>query len=189
LPTKGFVNSLERFGNNKLLVSGANIAIWTFLSDEEAQQFESPDLQGQINGQIAARVAGGVALGALAVYLLPFAVLAGSGDAHLAIADLGHQLATTPVKTTAQPWCGRSNSISPDGQWLADIYPGITEETIGVYAMESGELVRKLNPRGEYSCVVKFNPNGKQLLITTSKNASLYDTQTWRHFDLDLGRP
>lgn len=189
LPTEGFVNSLERFGKNKLLVSGANIAVWTFHSDEEARQFENPDLQSQINGQIVARVAGGVALGALAVFLLPFAVFGGGPDAHLAIADLGHKLATTPVKTSAQPWCGRSNSISPDGQWLADIYPGITEETIGVYAMESGELVRKLNPKGEYSCVVKFSPNGKQLLVTNNKVARLYDTETWKHFDLDLGRP
>ena len=55
--------------------------------------------------------------------------------------------------------------------------------------MTTGELIRKLNPRGEYSCIVKFNPNGKQMLITTTKVASLYDTATWKHHNLDLGKP
>jgi WD40 repeat protein len=92
------------------------------------------------------------------------------------------------LQTSAQSWCGRSNSISPDGKWLADIYPGIRSEIIGVYDMATGELVKTLNLSGEYSCVVKFNPNGKQLLITTTKAATLYDTETWKYFDLDLGK-
>jgi len=55
--------------------------------------------------------------------------------------------------------------------------------------MTTGELIRKLNPRGEYSRIVKFNPNGKQTLITTTKVASLYDTATWKPHNLDLGKP
>jgi WD40 repeat protein len=187
LPTEGFVNSLERFDNNKLLVSGASMAIWTFLDDEEAQEFENPDLQGQINGQIAVRVAGGVALGAVTLFILPLAIITGGGSLQL-MAEAGHALTDKPLQTTAQPWCGRSNSISPDGKWLADVYPGIKHEIIGIYDMTSGKLVRKLNPRGEYSCVVKFNPNGQQLLITTTRAAILYDTETWSHHDLDLGK-
>ena len=50
LPTEGYVSSLELFGNNKLLASGANLAVWTFLSDQEAQEFENPSLQAQIDG-------------------------------------------------------------------------------------------------------------------------------------------
>ena len=192
LPTEGFVNSLERFGSNKLLVSGASIAVWTFLSDEEVREFENPDLPTQINGQIVARVGAGIALGALAVMLFPLEIYANNGEIaeiHQLIAEAGYELATKPLMPSAQSWCGRSNSISPDGHWLADVYPGIKSEIIGVYDMASGEIVRKLHPRGEYSCVVKFNPNGKQLLITTTRAASLYDTKTWNHHDLDLGKP
>ena len=192
LPTEGFVNSLERFGSNKLLVSGASIAVWTFLSDEEVREFENPDLPTQINGQIVERVGAGIALGALAVMLFPLEIYANNGEIaeiHQLIAEAGYELATKPLMPSAQSWCGRSNSISPDGQWLADVYPGIKSEIIGVYDMASGEIVRKLHPRGEYSCVVKFNPNGKQLLITTTRAASLYDTKTWNHHDLDLGKP
>jgi WD40 repeat protein len=188
LPAEGFVNSLEAFGNNKLLVSGTDIVVWSFLSEEEVQQFDNPDLQGQIDGQVAKKVGGGIAIGALAIVALPLVILTGDPDPFLMVAN-AVSAGANPVERAAQPWCGRSNSISPDGQWLADIYPGITEEIIGVYDMESGELVRKLNPRGEYSCVVKFSPNGKQLLITTSKVARLYDTSSWKHIDLDLGKP
>lgn len=190
LPTEGYVNALELFGSQKLLASGKNIAVWTFLSEKEVLEFENPSLQNQINGQIAARVAGGVALGALAVALWVPAIYTGSGGAlYDGIGQLGYALATEPLKTSAQPWCGRSSSISPDGKWLADIYPGIKSEIIGVYDMISGELIRKLNPSGEYSCIVKFSPNGKQLLITSTNTASLYDTKTWEHYDLDLGKP
>jgi WD40 repeat protein len=189
LPTEGYVSSLELFGNNKLLASGANLAVWTFLSDQEAQEFENPSLQAQIDGQIAARVAGGIALGALAVVLWAPAVFSGSGEYFEFMGQAGYALATEPLKTSQQAWCGRSSSVSPDGRWLADIYPGISKEIIGVYDMTTGELIRKLNPKGEYSCVVKFNPNGKQLLITSTKAASLYDTATWKHHNLDLGKP
>jgi len=189
LPTEGFADNLELFHEDKLLVSGANVALWTFLQDQEALEFENPSLQSQINGQIAARVAGGVALGVLAVVLFVPAVFSGSGEYFEFVGQAGYALATEPLKTSQQSWCGRSSSISPDGKWLADIYPGIKREIIGVYDMTSGELIRRLNPRGEYSCVVKFNPNGKQLLITTTKIASLYDTITWEHHDLDLGKP
>ena len=189
LPTEGYVSSLELFGNNKLLASGENLAVWTFLSDQEAQEFENPSLQGQINGQITARVAGGIALGALAVILWAPAVFSGSGEYFELMGRAGYALATEPLKTSQQSWCGRSSSVSPDGRWLADIYPGISKEIVGVYDITSGELIRKLNPKGEYSCVVKFNPNGKQLLITTTKVASLYDTVTWKHHNLDLGKP
>jgi WD40 repeat protein len=191
LPTEGYVSSLQRFGQNGLLVSGKNIAIWTFFSEPEPLEFENPDLQGQINSQIATRVAGGVAIGALTVALsVPALFLGGGGFGQLFMAagELEYRLASQPLKTSQQAWCGRSSSISPDGRWLADIYPGISKEIIGIYDMSTGELVRKLSPRGEYSCVIKFSPDGKQLLLTSTKVASLYDTETWSHRELDLGK-
>ncbi len=186
LPTKGYVSNLELFGENRLLVAGSDIAFWTFLDEQQANQFDNPELQGQINGQIAVRVAGAVALGTMAVLLYPLAVWSGEPGLVTSFARASAEVATLPVKTEQGEWCGRNMAISPDGRWLADVYPGITKEIIQVFDLDSGATSRSLNPRGQYSCVVRFSPNGKQLLITTEKVARLYDTETWLYRDLKL---
>jgi len=186
LPTEGYVNNLELFGDNRLLVAGSDIVLWQFLNDQHASEFENPDLQGQITGQRAAHAAGAIALGTLAVLAIPFAVFSGDGSGVAGLIQASAEVATLPVKTEQQPWCGRSTAISPDGRWLADVYPGITKEIIQVFDLESGAASRRLNPWGEYSCAVRFSPSGKQLLITTEKVARLYDTETWNYRDLKL---
>ena len=186
LPTKGYVNNLELYGDNRLLVAGSELELWAFLDSSEVNQFDNPDLQGQVTGQRAARAAGAIALGALAILALPISVLAGDGSAVAALAQGSVEVATIPVKTEQQQWCGRSTAISPDGRWLADVYPGITREIIRVYDLDSGVASRRLNPRGEYSCALRFSPNGKQLLVTTEKVVRLYDTGTWSYRDLKL---
>ena len=189
LPTKGYVNNLELFGGNRLLVAGSDIAFWTFLDEQQAGKFDNPDLQGQITGQIAVRVAGTIALGTLAFLAIPIAALSGDGSAVAGFAQAAAEVATIPVKTEQEEWCGRSTAISPDGRWLADVYPGITKEIIQVFDLDSELASRSLNPKGQYSCAVKFSPNGKQLLITTEKVARMYDTETWKYHDLKLGQP
>ena len=189
LPTKGYVNNLELFGENRLLVAGSDIAFWTFLDEQQASKFDNPDLQGQITGQIAVRVAGTIALGTLAFLAIPIAAFSGDGGAVAGFAQAAAEVATIPVKTEQEEWCGRSTAISPDGRWLADVYPGITKETIQVFDLDSELASRSLTPKGQYSCSVKFSPNGKQLLITTEKVARMYDTETWTYHDLKLGQP
>jgi len=58
LPTEGFVNELARFGDNRLLVAGADLAFWAFYTDSEMTSMEDPDLQGQINSQVAVWLSG-----------------------------------------------------------------------------------------------------------------------------------
>jgi WD40 repeat protein len=188
LPTKGYVNTLELFDENRLLVAGSDIAFWTFLDERQSNEFDNPDLQGQVNGQVAVRVAGVIALGTLAYFAIPIAIFTGDVSAVASFIQAGTDIANIPVKTERAEWCGRSTAISPDGRWLADIYPGITKEVIRVYDLKSDAASIHLNPKGEYSCAVKFNPNGKILLITTEKTARLYDTETWRHRDLKLDK-
>ena len=189
LPTVDSVSDLELFGEHQLLVAGSNIAFWTFLDDQEFPEFDNPDLDGQVTGQVMIRVAGGVALGALTIFVAMLEAYAGgSGEATAELGSMAFHVATRPVKRSPQPWCGRSTAISPDGRWLADVYPGITKEVIRVYDLESDQKAKNLNPRGEYSCAVRFSPNGKQLLLTTNKVARLYDTETWRYHDLKLGK-
>jgi len=186
LPTKGYVSNLELFDENRLLVAGSDIAFWTFLDNQQASEFGNPDLQGQINGQVAVRVAGTIALGTLAYLAFPFAVFTGDGSAVAGFTQAAVEVANSPVKTGQAEWCGRNTAISPDGRWLADVYPGITKEIIQVFDLDSEAVSRRLNPRGQYSCVVRFSPNGKLLLITTEKVARLYDTESWSYRDLDL---
>ena len=186
LPTKGYVNNLQLFGDNRLLVAGSELEFWAFLDSDLVNQFDNPDLQGQVAGQRAARAAGAITLGALAILAFPISVFAGDGSAVTAFAQAGVDVASIPVKTEQAQWCGRSTAISSDGRWLADVYPGITKEIIQVYDLDSGAASRRLNPRGEYSCALRFSPNGKQLLLTTEKVARLYNTETWTYRDLDL---
>ncbi len=189
LPTVDLVSDLELFGEHQLLVAGTNIAFWTFLDEQVLFEFDNPDLGGQVTGQVMTRVAGGVALGALTIFVAMLEAYAGgSGEATAELGSMAFHVATRPVNKSQQPWCGRSTTISPDGRWLADVYPGITKEVIRVYDLESDQKARNLNPRGEYSCAVRFSPNGKQLLLTTNKVARLYDTETWRYHDLKLGK-
>jgi len=186
LPTKGYVNNLELFSENRLLVAGSDIAFWTFLDQQQACKFDNPDLQNQVSGQVAVRVAGTIALGILTWFALAAATLTGDGNSVAGLAQATAEFATIPVRTEQEEWCGRSTAISPDGRWLADVYPGITKEIIQVFDLDSDLVSKSLNPKGQYSCVVRFSPNGKQLLITTEKVARLYDTETWTHNDLKL---
>ena len=182
------MSDLELFGEHQLLVAGTSIEFWTFLDKQDMFELDNPDLGGQVTGQIMTRVAGGVALGALTLFMAVLEAYAGgTGEATAQLGSMAFHVASKPVNRSQQPWCGRSTTISPDGRWLADVYPGITKEVIRVYDLESGQKARKLNPRGEYSCAVRFSPNGKQLLLTTNKVARLYDTETWRYHDLKLG--
>lgn len=185
LPTEGFVNNLELFGGNRLLVAGADVALWTFMDEIEALEFENSSLQGQVTGQVMVRVGGGIALGTLAVLAFSLTPFIGP-ELGFYLGSATYAVASAPVETSQRAWCGRSTTINPDGRWLADVYPGITSEIIRVYDLESGVVVRRLNPRGDYSCAVKFSPNGEQLLITTNKVTRLYDTKTWSHNDLKL---
>jgi len=188
LPTRGYVNNLELFGENRLLVAGLDIAFWTFLDEQQAGKFDNPDLQGQITGQIAVRVAGTIALGTLTLFSAMLAGLGGDVSGAGGMAEATIEVATLPVKTEQEEWCGRSTAISSNGRWLADVYPGITKEVIQVYDLDSDLTSKSLNPKGQYSCAVRFSPNGKQLLITTEKVARLYDTETWGHRDIKLDK-
>jgi WD40 repeat protein len=180
LPTKGYVSELARFGDNQLLVAGADLSVWSFYSETEIAALEDPDLKNQIDNQIAARVAGATALGALTLLAVPLAIISGNGDAIWGLGEATYRAAISPVHTSPGDWCGRNTDITRDGKLLADVYPGITREVIRIIDAESGELLKTINPPGDYSCNVKFSPDGKQLLITSSKVARIYNTETWR---------
>jgi hypothetical protein len=184
LPTDGFVNELVRFGDNRLLAAGADLAFWAFYSDSEMTSMDDPDLQGQIDGQVAVRIAGATALGALTALLIPIAAFTGSGDLVVAMGEATVHVVGKPVHTAQRDWCGRSTAITRDGSLLADVYPGITREIIRIIDVKSGNTIKKINPSGDYSCNVEFSLDGTQLVVTTSKLARVYNTGNWKSYDL-----
>jgi WD40 repeat protein len=187
LPTNGFVQNLELFGENKLLVSGANVALWTFLQDKEVLDLENPSLRGQVAGQAAVKASEIVVMGSLLVIgIAACAFGACDGGSLWNFGSISYEVASRPIVTSQQLWCGRSTSVSPDGKWLVDLYPGVTNEVVRIFDLHSGELVKTLHPRGEYHCIAKFSPNSKQLLITSSKAAMLYFTDTWQGHDIEF---
>jgi len=184
LPTEGFVNELARFGDNRLLVAGADLAFWAFYTDAELTAMDDPNLQGQIDSQVAVRVAGATALGVLTALLIPFAAFAGSPELVLMTGEAAAHVAAKPVHTAEREWCGRSTAITRDGRLLADVYPGITKEVIRIIDVESSKVIKKINPIGDYSCNVQFSLDGSKLLVTTSNYARIYNTGNWKYYDL-----
>ncbi|MDH3925968.1 MAG: hypothetical protein OET41_15335, partial [Xanthomonadales bacterium] len=183
-PTEGFVNELARFGDNRLLVAGADLAFWAFYTDAELTAMDDPNLQGQIDSQVAVRVAGATALGVLTALLIPFAAFAGSPELVLMTGEAAAHVAAKPVHTAEREWCGRSTAITRDGRLLADVYPGITKEVIRIIDVESSKVIKKINPIGDYSCNVQFSLDGSKLLVTTSNYARIYNTGNWTYYDL-----
>jgi len=178
LPTRGSVKDLALFGNDQLLVAGEDVALWTFQGEGQDLAINNPSLKGQIAKQVTTKVAGTVAFGLLGV----IGAYGGSIDGFVG----AYEVANLPVSNRQQPWCGRSTTVSPDGRLLADVYPGITKEVIQIYELEKPGRSRKLHPPGEFTCIAKFSPDGKLLLITTNKVVRLYETDSWKHRDLEI---
>lgn len=181
LPTRGSVSDLELFGNRQLLVAGEDVALWTFKGEQQGLEIENPNFDGQIAAQVATKVAGTVAFGLLGL-LGGLVGSPSSGDSILGAVEA----AKLPVIETRQSWCGRSTTISPDGRFLADVYPGISKELIRIYELNDLNRSRSLDPRGEFTCVAMFSPDGKLLLVTTNKVARLYEVEAWNYRDLDI---
>jgi WD40 repeat protein len=179
LPTEGFVTELELFGERQLLVAGDDIAFWTFMGDEESTEIDNPTLQGQYARQVSIRVAGSIAYG----LIVPIIFFGGGMPEDF---DGAYYSLVSGVETSPQNWCGRSTTISSDGKFLVDIFPGISSEIIRIFDVATGNVVKSLNPLGENSCGAKFSPDGKRLLITTEKVARLYDMRSWMFQDLNL---
>ena len=180
LPTRGFVDELVLFGRHELLVAGEDVALWSFLGEQSEFALDPPSLEGQVTSQVMTKVAGTVAFGILGV-LSGLVGSSGTGDAFLGAIEVSQ----LPVAREKQQWCGRSTTICPDGKLLADIYPGITKEVIRIFRLDDSGYLRSLNPSGEFSCVAKFSPDCRSLLVTTDKAVTIFETSSWHRRDFD----
>lgn len=166
LPVDGTVYDLELIANQQsLLVAGDELNLWRFLTEEELQLIDNPSMAGDII-TIGAAVA---ALTVLAAFGGAPAIPSGSGPPE---PDYG--------------FCTRVTAGSSDGHILVDVHSGLTKEKIRIINIESGNVVKTINPRGGYTCGVAFSPNGLKMLIANNRVARLYDTKNWDHEDFPL---
>lgn len=166
LPVDGTVYDLELIANQQsLLVAGDELNLWRFLTEEELQLIDNPSMAGDII-TIGAAVA---ALTVLAAFGGAPAIPSGSGPPE---PDYG--------------FCTRVTAGSSDGHILVDVHSGLTKEKIRIINIESGDVVKTINPRGGYTCGVAFSPNGLKMLIANNRVARLYDTKNWDHEDFPL---
>ena len=113
------------------------------------------------------------------------------GLTHIAFAPDGSLIATTGVDRTVKLWEGDTGKIartldgfseniagldfSPDSQQLAVV----TEHTAQILKMKTWELLRKFQPREDFTFTdIAFAPDGKTLAIANLLDVSLWDLET-----------
>lgn len=180
LSTDSATVEIARFGKpGQILVAGKNLEIWNFLSQDEVGSLDNPELVAQKIGA-----------GALfALSIIPFIPVGTStGATAVTPSDLG--LTFLPIPNSMMATCSRVISVSPDGNLLADMHPGVMKERTRIIESESGEVLRELNPKGGRTCDLEFSPDGTRLLIANSRGAHLFDTKTWEveRIKLSVGR-
>jgi len=168
LPVKGNVYDLDLIADKRtLLVAGDELGLWKFLTEEELEAINNPSLVGDY-----------ITVGtAVAVYTI-LAMLAGGQGGGVPFGG-----------SSLEPdygFCARVTDVSPSGEYMVDVDPGITKEKIRVIDIASGDVIVRLNPRGGRTCGVAFNPDGTKILIANNRVARLYDTTTWAYEDFDL---
>lgn len=167
IPTKGVILDVERFGKSgQFLVAGSGLEIWNFMSQEEVQALADPSLKGQ-------------AVGYGALLTLSILSLVYPFNPYDPVTAASSFVALPDVPKNAKAMCNRAVAVAPDGQMIADMHPGLTRERIRIIDPETDKEIQSLNPRGGRTCDMAFSPDGSQLLITNSRGAHVYDTQTW----------
>jgi WD40 repeat protein len=152
LVTKGDISDLEVVSASRsLVIAGDDVAMWQFLTEEEALELNEDNAVGQW-------------LGTGAIYAL---------QAGLLLTGIGGGLATHDPQN-----CGRFVSVSPNGKLLVDVKPGPLSNKITVLDLELNEIQHEVDvPKA--ICDLEFTKNGAYLVLVGDGGFFLVDTETW----------
>jgi len=157
--TMSEISDLEVVSSHRsLVIAGDDVAIWKFLTKEEAMELKEDKA-----------VAEWVGTGAL------YALQAG-----LLFAGLGGGIATHDPAN-----CGRFITVSPDGKFLVDVKPGPMSNKITVLDVEQNELLHEVDVPNAI-CDLEFTPDGKRLVLVGDGGLFLVDTDTWTVLPMHL---
>ena len=152
LEIEGDVSDLELFAAQRsLIVAGDDVAVWAFLSEEEASALNEDKAIGQWLGTGA--------LYALQAGLL-FTGLGGGSFSH------------DPAN------CGRFVSVSPDGAFLVDVKPGPLSNKVTVLDIGANEILHEVDVKNAI-CDVEFTADGSRLVLAGDGGLFLVDVATW----------
>lgn len=152
LDSTGDISDLEVFSQQRsLIIAGDDVAVWQFLSEDEALALTEDKAIGQW-------------LGTSAIYAL---------QAGLLFTGLGGGLATHDPKN-----CGRFVTVSPDGSYLVDVKPGPLTNKVTVLDIEQNEILHEVDVKNAI-CDVEFTADGSRLVLAGDGGMFLVDVATW----------
>ena len=153
------ISDLEVVSSRRsLIIAGDDVAIWKFLTEEEAMELKEDNAVGQWVGTGA--------LYALQAGLL-FTGLAGGISTH------------DPAN------CGRFVTVSPDGKFMVDVKPGPLSNKITVLDVDQNEILHEVDVPNAI-CDLEFTSDGKRLVLVGDGGVFLVDTATWSVLPMNL---
>jgi hypothetical protein len=157
--TEGDISDLELVHSRRsLIIAGDDVAIWKFLTDEEAKELKEDKA-----------IVEWVGTGAL--YVLQAGLLA---------TGLGSGFATHDPAN-----CGRFTAVSPDGKFLVDVKPGPMTNKVTVLDVEQNEILREVDVKNAV-CDLEFTTDGKHLVLAGDGGMFLVDTISWTALPMHL---
>jgi WD40 repeat protein len=152
LDSDGDISDLEVFSQQRsLIIAGDDVAVWQFLSEDEALALSEDKAIGQW-------------LGTSAIYAL---------QAGLLFTGLGGGLATHDPQN-----CGRFVTVSPDGGFLVDVKPSPLTNKVTVLDIEKNEILQQVDVKNAI-CDVEFTADGTRLVLAGDGGVFLVDVASW----------
>ena len=148
----GDISDLEVIESRReLIIAGDDVAIWKFLTEEEATELREDKAVGQW-------------VGTGALYALQVGLIA---------TGFGGGLSTHDPQN-----CGRFIAASPDGRYLVDVKPGPMANKVTVLDLELNEILHEVGVKSAI-CDLEFTNDGALLALVGDGGLFLVDTATW----------
>jgi WD40 repeat protein len=157
--TDGDISDLEVvYSRRELIIAGDDVAIWKFLTEEEASELKEHKAVAQW-------------VGTSALYALQVGLL---------VTGLGGGLSTHDPQN-----CGRFVTASPDGKYLVDVKPGPMSNKVTLLDLEQNILLQEVDIKTTV-CDLEFTPDGTRLVLVGDGGLTLVDTNTWTAIPVQL---